>query len=1161
MAEKVKKVKILRDCEIGKLNDVLSSYDEAQTNAAAKSIFKARYQDINDIKSEFCKHNVILMNLVFQDEGELKDAVAISREFDAKFYKTKACFDDMFAADANSMLNSSASINVGAAGSGDKSAKLPKFDLIKFSSDITQFSTYIDYYNSSIHENESLSPISKFRYLISSLEGPPLKIVTRLPMTSSNYIIAYNALVKRYKNQKLIAQSATPAINNKPTHTNEFVQPSTSQTNLPSSVTSVTSCLTNSNTVVLATAVIEVVDVRGNFQKVRCLLDPGSQISFITSKCANQLGLPKQKLQTNIQGIGELNLSTQLGAVHLNIRPVGELDPKFSIYAVILPKICTTQPNVPLPASGWDHIKNLKLADPNFFKPGPLDVLIGADLYPYIIQGGQITGTAYEPVAINTVFGFILMGKIVSPTAAIDPNFKTLCSHIEQQSLNNILQKFWELENIPQCTSSSLEDIKCEQIFTNTVSRHSDGRFIVTLPFKNNILPTFPGSKNLALNRFLALEQRLLKNPSLYHEYNQFLREYLDLNHMEILSTEDTYVDDIVTGCSTVDEALALKNELIHLCNKGGFELHKWGSNKSQLLTNSSVDARNNAPSLSLDTDEITKVLGLLWVPSSDTFTYKVEPFERPCTKRNLLSELVRVFDPLGLLSPITLFMKHLMQQLWVLGLNWDDEPPAEILNLWIRYKQELPLLSTINLRRHIDINFSQSLELHIFADASSKGYASVAYLRNTRPEETSVYLVCSKAKVAPLRSISIPRLELCAAVLATDLYECISKTYSHLNFTKIFAYTDSHVALCWIKSHPYKWQPFVGNRVSYIQERIDPSDWYHVRSSDNPADIASRGAFPSALLNNEEVTSEERKTIALNVTQNSENILNALLSNYSSLSKIQRILVHVNRFIYNCRNPNQRQTGPICFSELHNGLLVLVKYIQLKPKPLQPKLGNLPLPRISQLKPFSHSGVDYAGPLTITLDFWRRWHREYITTLQVRNKWLTSANSSPAIGTLVLIYEDNTTPLNWRLGRITMLYPGKDGISRVADVPLRNTFCAERNIKRYNSIPYWPQQNGEVERQNRDILKRLKIGQVERKNCKEALREYLMMYNSTPHTVTGKTPAELFFRRKFRDKLPMIQDVTYNPQDLDMRDRDKEQKEKEKEYSDKRRQATETDM
>ncbi|XP_028164810.1 uncharacterized protein LOC114355959 [Ostrinia furnacalis] len=98
---------------------------------------------------------------------------------------------------------------------------------------------------------------------------------------------------------------------------------------------------------------------------------------------------------------------------------------------------------------------------------------------------------------------------------------------------------------------------------------------------------------------------------------------------------------------------------------------------------------------------------------------------------------------------------------------------------------------------------------------------------------------------------------------------------------------------------------------------------------------------------------------------------------------------------------------------------------------------------------------------------------------------------------------------------------------------------------------------NGEVERQNRDILKRLKISQVEKKNWKEALLEYMAMYNSTPHTVTGKTPAELFFRRQFRDKLPMIQDMTHSSADLEMRDRDKELKEKGKEYADMKRRAT----
>ncbi|XP_063892502.1 uncharacterized protein K02A2.6-like [Helicoverpa armigera] len=122
-------------------------------------------------------------------------------------------------------------------------------------------------------------------------------------------------------------------------------------------------------------------------------------------------------------------------------------------------------------------------------------------------------------------------------------------------------------------------------------------------------------------------------------------------------------------------------------------------------------------------------------------------------------------------------------------------------------------------------------------------------------------------------------------------------------------------------------------------------------------------------------------------------------------------------------------------------------------------------------------------------------------------------------------------------------------------------TFCAERDIRIFNTVPYSPQQNGEVERQNRSILKRLKIAQAEKKNLKEALRTYLEMYNSTPHTVTGKTPAELFFRRQFRDKLPMINDMTYKPEDFEIRDRDKEHKEKGKEYADRKRRATDSDL
>ncbi|XP_013167322.1 PREDICTED: uncharacterized protein K02A2.6-like [Papilio xuthus] len=121
--------------------------------------------------------------------------------------------------------------------------------------------------------------------------------------------------------------------------------------------------------------------------------------------------------------------------------------------------------------------------------------------------------------------------------------------------------------------------------------------------------------------------------------------------------------------------------------------------------------------------------------------------------------------------------------------------------------------------------------------------------------------------------------------------------------------------------------------------------------------------------------------------------------------------------------------------------------------------------------------------------------------------------------------------------------------------------FCRECNIKLFNTVPYWPQMNGEVERQNRDIIKRLKINSSEKQEMREALYEYLMMYNSTPHSVTGKTPSELFFKRMNRDKIPMMKDIYEMDNDTEVRDRDEMQKEKGKEYGDRKRRAGNTDL
>lgn len=122
-------------------------------------------------------------------------------------------------------------------------------------------------------------------------------------------------------------------------------------------------------------------------------------------------------------------------------------------------------------------------------------------------------------------------------------------------------------------------------------------------------------------------------------------------------------------------------------------------------------------------------------------------------------------------------------------------------------------------------------------------------------------------------------------------------------------------------------------------------------------------------------------------------------------------------------------------------------------------------------------------------------------------------------------------------------------------------SFCKECNIRLLSTVPYWPQMNGEVERQNRDILKRLRISQIEKKDLRESLWDYLLMYNSTPHTVTGRSPSELFFQRQSRDKIPSLGEINYRLDDSDIRDRDKIQKDKGKEYGDRKRRATESDI
>jgi hypothetical protein len=291
----------------------------------------------------------------------------------------------------------------------------------------------------------------------------------------------------------------------------------------------------------------------------------------------------------------------------------------------------------------------------------------------------------------------------------------------------------------------------------------------------------------------------------------------------EILRT-DVYMDDIVTGCHSTAEALELQDQLIKLLQIGQFELRKWASN-SPLVVNH-LDPNLRQVTLEFDQDKSNspiKILGLQWLPSPDTFSFKVNLKDRACTKRNILSEVARIFDPLGF--PLTFFAKHLIQHLWCLGLSWDDVPPQEVIDRWGQYLAQLPEVSEIKINRHLSIGSQLSCELHGFCDASEIGFAAAVYLRvTTADNEVSVNLVMAKTKVAPLKRRSLPQLELCGAQLLSKLIKYVRSIYESVcSFASVTAWTDSMIVLGWLRSSPHRWKTFVSNRVAYIQEDIHP--------------------------------------------------------------------------------------------------------------------------------------------------------------------------------------------------------------------------------------------------------------------------------------------------------------------------------------------------
>lgn len=197
-----------------------------------------------------------------------------------------------------------------------------------------------------------------------------------------------------------------------------------------------------------------------------------------------------------------------------------------------------------------------------------------------------------------------------------------------------------------------------------------------------------------------------------------------------VVVKRDFYVDDLLTGANNLAEAEILRDQLIGLLGRGGFNLRKWTSNHMSL-----VDDRAMNPETThrlLDREHTLKTLGSYWNSRDDNLFYSENlTLSKSFSKRSILSQISKLFDPLGLLGPVIVYAKIIIQLCWKSGVTWDESVPQDIYDMWFSYQSQLHLLRRFRISRCLLCPEASTLELHEFCDASVKAYGACLYLRS----------------------------------------------------------------------------------------------------------------------------------------------------------------------------------------------------------------------------------------------------------------------------------------------------------------------------------------------------------------------------------------------------------------------------------------------
>ena len=698
-------------------------------------------------------------------------------------------------------------------------------------------------------------------------------------------------------------------------------------------------------------------------EKLRALIDSGSDEAWITSKVKDKLNLPvigHKTLAISTAFEHEFSKPHTVEVVEINL--ITEQKELFPVIALVHdgPIVAPLKAVEFDPQKEYPHLEGLKIADSYPRGRREVDIIIGA-AYEEKIKIGPRRMAETGPDAVQTIFGWVLSGEL--PNQGETNQTIVACNRI---AIEEQLRKFWEIEELP--TPPVYESKNDQDVFTafNKAARFDEekGQFVVKIPYTEEVKDLQPNFEKVS-QMMKYQEARLAKKPELKEKVVKILEKQLEEGIIEKVTEEDSqerqvhyvpwhtvirewhettpirivynlsnkdknglslnscqsagpnllpdtiklltqfrskkvgftvdirkmfhqillddeqkdlhrflafnevyrfltlvmgetsspfcamatcaleaarkenilplaaeviksclYMDDPIASSDEVDEAVRTVRELLILFKGIHMKCHKLCSNSQSLLESFAEEG------ISIFKD-IAEVLGIKWNTKEDSFSVKTSPSTPPRTKRDLLSKVSQIFDPLGFHAPLVCKGKQLMQKAWENKCDWNEVLSQELqleVNNWMEASK-----FGIKVPRYL----GKVTELHIFCDASENAYAAVAY---SKAEGEKPILLLSKTRVKPMRVVSLPRMELMAAILAARLYGVIKNQF---DTSKITFWSDSCIVMNWIQAESSHFKTFVANRISEIQTTTNPAQWKWLPGKTNPADLPSRGTWP----------------------------------------------------------------------------------------------------------------------------------------------------------------------------------------------------------------------------------------------------------------------------------------------------------------------------